>query len=238
MRLYRRESRCVHYALFERLAVLYPEIEEEGGFTQIINERQYDRLVAALEEAKQQGATVHTKQVTNGSDSRLIAPHLLTDVTDDMTIMRDEIFGHCCQLSYRDIQEALDYINSKDRPLALYIMSTDKSLIQRIVDSTHSGGVGINETVFHVGAEDAPFGGIGPSGMGHYHGVEGFRTFSHAKTVFHTPAWLGRIKLLLKSKQKMIEMMGVYSYVSRIICGICSNNAMLSDVYTNARSIA
>ncbi|QIA63207.1 aldehyde dehydrogenase family protein [Vibrio astriarenae] len=194
---------------FERLAVLYPEIEEEGGFTQIINERQYDRLMAALEEAKQQGAIVHTKQVTNGADSRLITPHLMTDVTDDMTIMRDEIFGPLLPIKpYQDIQEALDYINSKDRPLALYIMSTDKLLIQRIVNSTHSGGVGINETVFHVGAEDAPFGGVGPSGMGHYHGVEGFRTFSHAKTVFHTPAWLGRIKLLLKSQQKMIKMMG------------------------------
>jgi coniferyl-aldehyde dehydrogenase len=87
-------------------------------------------------------------------------------------------------------------------------MSKDESLIKHIVSYTHSGGVGINETVFHVGAEDAPFGGVGPSGMGHYHGIEGFHTFSHAKTVFHTPAWLGRIKLLLKSKKAMISMMG------------------------------
>ncbi|MGR5168988.1 coniferyl aldehyde dehydrogenase [Vibrio astriarenae] len=194
---------------FERLDALYPELEHEGGFTQIINQRQYDRLMGLLKDAKEKGAQITTKELATHQGSRLIVPQLVTEVSEDMALMQDEIFGPILPIKpYTEMQDVLDYVNSKDRPLALYIMSKDESLIKHIVSYTHSGGVGINETVFHVGAEDAPFGGVGPSGMGHYHGIEGFHTFSHAKTVFHTPAWLGRIKLLLKSKKAMISMMG------------------------------
>lgn len=199
-----------------RLKLLYPELNEKGGFTQIINQRQYDRLIACVEDAKEKGAVLHHSGLTplasendnSAQASRFMAPLLLTEVTEEMRVLKEEIFGPLLPIKpYKDIEEVMDYINSKDRPLALYIMSKDKPAIQRIVRATHSGGVGINETVFHVGTEDAPFGGIGPSGMGHYHGEEGFRTFSHGKTVFHTPAWLPRVKLLTQSKPKMINIM-------------------------------
>ena len=98
--------------------------------------------------------------------------------------MQQEIFGPILPIiSYEDISETIDYINERARPLALYIMSFDTETQQHLLNQTHSGGVCINETIFHVAADDAPFGGIGDSGMGQYHGKEGFLTFSKAKTV-------------------------------------------------------
>ncbi|GAB1053208.1 MAG: hypothetical protein Sw1PiTSB_36740 [Shewanella algae] len=135
---------------------------------------------------------------------------LLNKVSDDMKLMQEEIFGPLLPLvSYQELGQALDYIKARPRPLALYLMSFDKEVQQQVLSQTHSGGVCINETVFHVAADDAPFGGIGPSGMGHYHGQEGFRTFSHARTVLsrgrlntgklvHPPYGKGIQKLLLK----------------------------------------
>jgi coniferyl-aldehyde dehydrogenase len=94
------------------------------------------------------------------------------------------------------LQEAISYINQRPRPLALYLMSFDKNTQQQVMTHTHSGGVCINETVFHVAAEDAPFGGVGPSGMGHYHGKEGFQTFSHAKTILKRGKYFNTGKLI------------------------------------------
>lgn len=113
-----------------------------------------------------------------------MATQLITKTSDDMLLLQEEIFGPLLPvITYQTIDNAIDYINQRPRPLALYIMSFDEEVQEVIMKSTHSGGVCINETVFHVAADDAPFGGIGPSGMGHYHGKEGFLTFSHAKTV-------------------------------------------------------
>jgi len=110
--------------------------------------------------------------------------HLLLDTTDEMTVMQNEIFGPLLPvIPYGSIDDALDYIRQRSRPLALYLFSYDKPLQQRVIRQTHAGGMCINDSVFHVAADDAPFGGIGPSGMGHYHGFEGFKTFSKAKTV-------------------------------------------------------
>jgi coniferyl-aldehyde dehydrogenase len=101
-----------------------------------------------------------------------------------MLLMQGEIFGPLLPIiAYNKLDEALGYINQRARPLALYFMSFNEQTQKHILDHTHSGGVCINETIFHVAADDAPFGGIGDSGMGHYHGKEGFMTFSKAKTV-------------------------------------------------------
>ncbi|MFA0070036.1 aldehyde dehydrogenase family protein, partial [Vibrio breoganii] len=103
---------------------------------------------------------------------------------DDMVAMQEELFGPILPIvPYDSIEEAINYITARERPLALYLMSHDKQTQDLFLSSTHSGGVCINDSLVHVAAEDAPFGGIGPSGMGHYHGIEGFKTFSHAKTV-------------------------------------------------------
>ena len=120
--------------------------------------------------------------------------------------MQEEIFGPLMPIKpYRDIQDVISYINQNQRPLALYIMSDDRRTVEHITRHTHSGGVGVNDTVLHVGAEDAPFGGIGESGIGHYHGEEGFRTFSHAKTILNTPTWLPRVGILMERRSMAIK---------------------------------
>ncbi len=113
-------------------------------------------------------------------------PHyLLLDVTDEMRVMQDEIFGPLLPVvPYDDLQQALAYVNARPRPLALYYFGYDKAEQQAVLENTHSGGVCLNDTLLHVAQDDLPFGGVGPSGMGHYHGHEGFLTFSKAKGVF------------------------------------------------------
>lgn len=164
---------------------MYPDFEHNPDYGNIINDRQHARLLAVLEDAKAKGAKITS--ATNSlpvSKNRKLPTQLITQVTDDMLLMEEEIFGPLLPIiPYNTLDEAINHIKSGARPLALYIMSLDKAVQQQILSQTHSGGVAINETVLHVAADDAPFGGIGPSGMGHYHGKEGFLTFSHAKTV-------------------------------------------------------
>ncbi|MEK2164121.1 coniferyl aldehyde dehydrogenase [Vibrio parahaemolyticus] len=189
----------------KRFENLYLKSNKNQKLTHIINQRQYERLTALLEDAKTRGASLHTVEASP-QEERLLYPHLVTNVSADMRIMQEEIFGPLLPIKpYKSLEEAIDYINQHQRPLALYVMSDDKSTIKQIVRNTHSGGVGINDTVLHVGAEDAPFGGIGQSGIGHYHGVEGFRIFSHAKTVLHTPKWLPRTGALMRRRAMAIK---------------------------------
>lgn len=184
----------------QRFEALYIKGNDGQGFTHIINQRQYDRLKAVLDDAKKKGAEIHTVSTTS-SEGRCLYPHLVTNVSQEMTIMQEEIFGPLLPIMpYQELQEVIGYINDHQRPLALYIMSEDKIMVEHIIRNTHSGGVGVNDTILQVGAEDAPFGGIGESGIGHYHGEEGFKTFSHAKTVLHTPTWLPRVSMLMKRR--------------------------------------
>jgi coniferyl-aldehyde dehydrogenase len=156
-----------------------------SDYTNVVNDAQHSRLISWLDDAIEKGAAVHP---ANGQevnrDSRQLATQLITHTTDEMLLMQGEIFGPLLPIiAYDNLDEALGYINQRARPLALYIMSFNEQTQKHILDHTHSGGVCINETIFHVAADDAPFGGIGDSGMGHYHGKEGFMTFSKAKTV-------------------------------------------------------
>jgi coniferyl-aldehyde dehydrogenase len=164
---------------------MYPQGVASQDFTSVVNARQYERLSQWLEEAKEQGARVipcHS-QARDDQQHRMIT-HLLLNTTDDMILMQEEIFGPLLPvIPYQKVSQALDYIRQRPRPLALYLMSFDAELQHEVKTTTHSGGMCINDSVLHVGADDAPFGGIGPSGMGHYHGKEGFLTFSKAKTV-------------------------------------------------------
>ncbi len=156
-----------------------------NDYANVINSTQHSRLLNWLDDAINKGAQVTS---ANGQEivrsSRELVTQLVTETTDDMLIMQQEIFGPILPIiSYEDISETIEYINQRPRPLALYIMSFDENTQQHLLKQTHSGGVCINETIFHVAADDAPFGGIGDSGMGQYHGKEGFLTFSKAKTV-------------------------------------------------------
>ncbi|WP_290437491.1 aldehyde dehydrogenase family protein, partial [Aeromonas caviae] len=164
---------------------LYPQGLESPDYGAIINAPQYKRLTAWLEEAKQAGAQIHPCVTPARDDAtRKLVPHLLTEVPGHCQVMQQEIFGPLLPLvPYDDIEEALAYVAARPRPLALYLMSLDETLQRRLIRETHAGGMAINESLFQVAADDAPFGGIGPSGMGHYHGREGFLTFSKAKTV-------------------------------------------------------
>ena len=118
------------------------------------------------------------------------APTLVLDPDDNARIMQEEIFGPALPVkSYDDLNEVIDYVNSHDRPLALYMFSNDQQQVDRMLSRTTSGGVTVNDTLYHVAAEDLPFGGVGPSGTGAYHGWEGFRTFSHAKGTFYQSKW-------------------------------------------------
>jgi len=168
-----------------RFNKMYPAFANNSDYGDVINQRQFKRLLAALEDAKQKGATVTSaSEFTLNAEICKMPTQLVTNVNADMAIMQEEIFGPILPIiGYKDLADAVQYINNHDRPLALYIMSFNKETQQDIINKTHSGGVCINDTIFHVAAEDAPFGGIGPSGMGCYHGKEGFLTFSHAKTV-------------------------------------------------------
>ena len=164
---------------------LYPKGLDSPDYGSIINGAQYKRLTAWLAEAKQAGAQVHPCASPARDDgARRLVPHLLTEVPGHCQLMQQEIFGPLLPLvPYDSIEEAIAYVAARLRPLALYLMSLDPALQHRLIRETHAGGMAINECLFQVAADDAPFGGIGPSGMGHYHGHEGFLTFSKAKTV-------------------------------------------------------
>jgi len=158
---------------------------ENKDYANIINDIQHKRLVSWLDDAINKGAKVISASGEEiNRSTRQLATQLITQVTDDMQLMQEEIFGPLLPIMpYKDLDKVIDYINDRPRPLALYIMSFDKTTQQLLLNKTHSGGVCINDTIMHVAADDAPFGGIGDSGMGHYHGKEGFLTFSKAKTV-------------------------------------------------------
>ena len=117
--------------------------------------------------------------------TRKIPLTLVLKTKPDMKVMQDEIFGPILPIiSYGSLDEAIHYINDRPRPLALYFFGYDKSHQQHVVDNSHSGGMCFNDALMHVAQDDLPFGGIGDSGMGHYHGKEGFLTFSHHRAIF------------------------------------------------------
>jgi coniferyl-aldehyde dehydrogenase len=123
------------------------------------------------------------------SQSRMFLPVLLLDVTDEMGVMQDEIFGPILPIvPYRELEDAIAYVNARPRPLALYVFGPDGPGRRLVLDRTTSGNVVINDTILHYAQDDLPFGGVGQSGMGAYHGPEGFKTMSHAKGVYQQPS--------------------------------------------------
>lgn len=175
--------------LAKQIAIrLYPDINSDS-YTSIIDERSYRRLRDTLNDAVSRGAVAVKLTEGDFDDSlRKIPPHLLLDVNDNMRIMQDEIFGPLLPVkTYRDLGEAIGYINGKDRPLALYLFSNDRAIQEKVLYGTLSGGVTLNHVILHIAQDDLPFGGIGPSGMGQYHGFEGFLEFSKLRPVFSYP---------------------------------------------------
>jgi len=168
---------------------MYPSLKDNPDYTSVINQRHYDRLQGYVEEAKEKGFEVIEINPSNEDFSQQahhkIPPTLIVDPDDSLSVMKEEIFGPILSVkTYESIEDTVDYINSKDRPLGLYYFGDDKEEMQNVLENTTSGGVTINDVVFHVGQDNAPFGGVGPSGTGSYHGVEGFKNFSHTKTIY------------------------------------------------------
>lgn len=170
------------------VAHMFPTIKDNPDYTAIVAQRHYDRIKGYVDDARAKGARVI--ELNQGEDlsqqeHRKIAPTLIIDPTDDMKVMQEEIFGPVLPVkTYGGLDEALSYINSHDRPLGLYYFGDDAAERETVLAGTTAGGVTINDVIFHVAQEDLPFGGVGPSGMGSYHGVDGFREFSHRKAIY------------------------------------------------------
>ncbi len=171
------------------VARMFPTLLDNPDYTSIVNERHYERLQGYLEDAREKGAKL-VELNPAGEDFRQqehhkIPPTLILDPSDEMKVMQDEIFGPLLPVKqYEAVEETVAYVNAHDRPLGLYWFGRDGDEEREVLSRTTSGGVTVNDVVMHVGQEDLPFGGVGPSGMGAYHGIDGFRTFSHAKSVF------------------------------------------------------
>jgi coniferyl-aldehyde dehydrogenase len=171
------------------VAEMFDGLVDNADYTSVINERHYRRLQGYLADARAKGAEVVELNPRGdsfeGQKAHKMPPTLVLGPTDDMLVTREEIFGPVLPIrTYRAIDDAIAYVNRGDRPLALYYFGPDVPERERVLTRTTSGGVTVNDVVMHVAQEDLPFGGVGPSGMGAYHGREGFRTFSHAKAVF------------------------------------------------------
>ncbi len=173
-------------ALEREFARQYPQRNDNPDYTSIINDRQHQRLLGWLDEASRAGANVRRLDPAGEPDAgRKMALHLLVDCPESTQIMQEELFGPLLPLvGYDSLDEALAYVNQRPRPLALYVFARERHAIDRVLAETISGGVAVNDAVVHVAQDGLPFGGVGPSGMGHYHGHEGFLTFSKLKPVF------------------------------------------------------
>lgn len=170
------------------MAKMYPTLQKNPDYTSIVNDKHYARVRAYVDDAKTRGAKVvelNPAGETLDPGTRKIAPTLVLDPTDEMLCMQEEIFGPVMPVrTYEKLDDAIAYVNDHPRPLALYCFSNDSGTVDRVLSETIAGGVTINETMLHVVQEDLPFGGVGPSGMGHYHSREGFETLSKKKPVF------------------------------------------------------
>ncbi|WP_172143701.1 coniferyl aldehyde dehydrogenase [Pseudomonas tumuqii] len=170
------------------VGAMYPTLRSNPDYTSIINPRHFDRLLSYLADAQAKGARLveinPAQEDLSDRETRKIAPTLVLDTRDAMQVLREEIFGPLLPIkTYRDFAEAIDYVNAQPRPLAAYYFGEDADERQQVLERTTSGAVVINDVMSHVLFEQLPFGGVGHSGMGAYHGVYGFRTFSHAKAV-------------------------------------------------------
>ena len=186
---------------------MYPHIQNNQDYTAIINDKQYNRLQGYLEDARKLGATlVEINPVHEDlTHVRKMAPTILTGISPDMRIMKEEIFGPLLPiLEYDQIDEVIAFINSRPRPLALYYFDFDQARADYVAQRTHSGHFGQNTVLTHVAQDDLPFGGVGASGMGKYHGPEGFFSLSHERTVMSNPK-LYSLKFILPPFNKPIH---------------------------------
>tara|TARA_B100001175_G_scaffold317906_1_gene337427 strand:+ start:7951 stop:9378 length:1428 start_codon:yes stop_codon:yes gene_type:complete len=173
----------------EAVTQYFPDLKNNDDYTSIINERHYERLQDLLNDAKEKGAQIDEINPSNEDFSQQefykIPPTIVSNTTDDMKIMQEEIFGPLLPVvEYNELDEATNIINSKDRPLGLYYFGNDKAEEEKVLSSTSSGGVTVNNVISHLQQDDLSFGGVGPSGMGRYKSFEGFKNFSNPRAYY------------------------------------------------------
>jgi coniferyl-aldehyde dehydrogenase len=168
----------------------YPAGERDEAYAAIISRQHYDRLRGLVEDARAKGARIVEIGAATPPRENTVVPTLLLGATPEMQVMQEEIFGPILPVvAYDAVDDAIAYVNARPRPLALYVFSNRRDAITAVLTRTISGNVTVNDTLLHYAVEDLPFGGVGPSGMGAYHGEEGFKQFSHAKGVFIQSRW-------------------------------------------------
>lgn len=186
-----KQDEAVH-GVWQGTANMYPTLLENEDYASVVTDRHFDRLQDIVADARDKGAEVIEVNPGNedfsNTNARKMPLTILKGVTEDMKAMQEEIFGPVLPVkTYSHIDQAIEYVNEHDRPLGLYYFGSDSGEREKVLTQTISGGVTVNDVIFHVSMEDLPFGGVGASGMGSYHGVEGFREFSHARSIYTQP---------------------------------------------------
>jgi len=183
----------------------FPRLRDNPDYSSIVNDRHRARLEGLLGDAVARGAQVVPLHADDLAGTGRIVPQLLLDVTDEMAVMQEEIFGPLLPVvPYASLDEAIAFVNARPRPLALYVFDDDRGNVESVLARTVSGGVTVNDTILHIAQDNLPFGGVGPSGMGHYHGREGFDTFSKKKAVFRQSRFNG-LRLFMPPYGKRFE---------------------------------
>jgi coniferyl-aldehyde dehydrogenase len=171
------------------VAAMYPKLAANPDYTSIVNERHYARLQGYLADARNRGGTLvelNPAKEELDPNARKMAPHLVVHAKDEMLLMQEEIFGPILPIiTYETIDEAIAYVNDHPRPLALYLFESTQRRVDKVLRETIAGGVTVNDVMLHVAQSDLPFGGVGASGIGAYHGREGFEIFTKKKSVFY-----------------------------------------------------
>ena len=172
----------------DHVAENYPTIKNNPDYTSIIHLNHFERLNELVQDAKSKGATVieinPAQEDFSQQEHHKIVPTLILNPTDDMKVMKEEIFGPLMPIkTYKDFNETVNFINKNPKALALYYFGDDKTEMNNVLDNTSSGQAVMNDVLFQFSMHDLPFGGVGPSGMGAYHGYDGFKNFSHKRSV-------------------------------------------------------
>jgi coniferyl-aldehyde dehydrogenase len=181
---------------------MYPTMLANDQYTSIISKRHRERLEGYLDDAREKGADVRIinpaeEDFAGQNQSNKLPAALILDPTDDMKVMQEEIFGPILPVrTYESSQDVISYVNDRERPLALYYFGEDKAEEHQVVSTTTSGGVTVNDVLWHGGHDNLPFGGVGNSGIGTYHGYDGFKEFSHMKSILKHPSKLSIGNLL------------------------------------------
>ena len=182
--------------------------KNQDDYTSMVNENHFKRMDQYIQDAKEKGAVVTDLAPIDNPDNNIMSTKVLLNVNDEMLVMQEEIFGPLLPVMvYDDLSEVVNYVNDHDHPLGLYFFGDDKKEQEFIINNTRSGGVTINDVMFHLMQSELPFGGVGPSGNGHYHGYEGFLNFSNLRSIYYQTKIDTIFNMLRPPRKKSFEML-------------------------------